>query len=511
MRKLFSILSIALVTLFAVGCQPNDKPGVDGNKDLTLTNVVANSNTIKATITPADKSAKYFAGIVLNSEVESLNDSAIINNYLQTFTMYNGEQIISVNNLEEQTEYCVIAFMYGATDEVVRKVVTTTAKEEPVPSIEFDVDIEVSDITAYSATAVAKPSSTANRYYFRVITKMELDAMGIYNDDFQIFEYIIENPNSGDYITWGDTTINCSLSPKMNYIAVAFNFENWEAVHNMEENVRLFRYEFSTPDAAPVDPNSLFTYSNLKTTTKGMSVDVVPAKGEESFWAYYFWTKSSYDSTLASEGSSSIVMRSYWALQNIGVEQGYDFHTFINEYIGQTGASTVINYEPLDNDTEYVLVLFYMDPGATDPTDVYDYSYVPIEFKTKAPTAGAEATLEVSEPVIKKEGFKYNVQFVVKTNENATDLKVGAQLWNNYDFAKYWDPNDWSQIQAFFMFRTSVEEETLAAAKSAEGATISFPGVDKDDYVFFFEAINEENTPTQFAVRVEPSAFNNVQ
>ena len=106
MRKLFSILSIALATLFAVGCQPNDKPGVDGNKDLTLTDVVANSNTIKATITPADKSAKYFAGIVLNSEVESLNDSAIITNYLQTFTMYNGEQIISANNLEIRLKSC---------------------------------------------------------------------------------------------------------------------------------------------------------------------------------------------------------------------------------------------------------------------------------------------------------------------------------------------------------------------------------------------------------------------
>ena len=171
----------------------------------------------------------------------------------------------------------------------------------------------------------------------------------------------------------------------------------------------------------------------------------------------------------------------------------------------------MINYEPLNNDTEYVLVLFYMDPGATDPTAVYDYNYVPIEFKTKAPTSGAAATLEVSEPVIEKDGFKYNVKFIVKTNENATDLKVGAQLWNNFDFAKYWDPNDWSQIQAFFMFRTSVSPDTLEAAKSADGAVISFPGVDKEDYVFFFEALNDENTPTQFAVRVEPTAFDNAQ
>ena len=90
-------------------------------------------------------------------------------------------------------------------------------------------------------------------------------------------------------------------------------------------------------------------------------------------------------------------------------------------------------------------------------------------------------------------------------------MKVGAQLWNNFDFAKYWDPNDWSQIQAFFMFRTSVEPTTLAAAKTAEGATVAFPGVDKEDYVFFFEVINSENTPTQYAVRVTPEMFDNAQ
>ena len=507
MRKLFSILSIALATLFAVGCQPNDEPNVDGNKDLTLSGVSANSNTIKVTITPSDMSAKYFAGIVLNSEVESLDDAAIINNYLQTLPMYNGEQTISASNLEAQTEYCIIAFMYGATDTVVKKVVSTTVKEEPVPSIEFNVDIDVKNITAYSATAIATPSTSANRYYFRVITKMELDAFGIYNNDFQIFEYIIENPSSGDYITWGNTTRECTLSPKMDYIAVAFNFENWEAVHNGEEDIRLFRYEFSTPDAPEIDPNTLFVCTNLQTTHSGMSVNVTPAKGEDSFWGYYIWTKASYTSTLNSEGKASIVMRSYYGLNNIGVEQGYDFGTFINEYLGQTGTSTVINYEPLKNNSEYVLVLFYMKPGASDPTDVYDYNYVPVEFKTLAPTEGAEASLLVSEPIIESTGFKYTIKFAVKTNEYAVDLKVGVQLWDAFPFDQYWDENDWSQIQAFFMFRTSVSADTLAAAKTAEGAVVSFPDVDKDDYVFFFEALNEENTPTQFAVRVMPSQF----
>ena len=100
---------------------------------------------------------------------------------------------------------------------------------------------------------------------------------------------------------------------------------------------------------------------------------------------------------------------------------------------------------------------------------------------------------------------------MVKTDEKAVDLLVGAQMWANYDFEKYWDPNDWSQIQAFFMFRKSVGEETLAAAKTSEGATISFTGFDKNDYVFFFEVLNAENTPTQFAVKVTADMFDNAQ
>jgi hypothetical protein len=152
-----------------------------------------------------------------------------------------------------------------------------------------------------------------------------------------------------------------------------------------------------------------------------------------------------------------------------------------------------------------------MDPEVSDPTTVYDYNYVAVPFKTSEPSADAAASLEVSEPVVVKNGFKYDIQFLVKTDDKAIDMKVGAQLWNNYDFAKYWDPSDWSQIQAFFMFRTSVEPTTLEAAKTAEGATVSFPGVDKDDYVFFFEVLNEENTATQYAVRVTPDMFDNAQ
>lgn len=511
MRKLFSVLSVLFVVLFAAGCETIG----DGTKTMTFAfqNAKTTTTTVEVQVVPSDAEVRYIACIVEALEIKDLADNAIMDKFLdaEDIVFSKGTKTLSAKDLEPDTEYVAIAFAINGSSKVARYSLKTLPTQDPIPGEEFEVEFEVKDITATSAVATAKPNSTANRYYFRVITKMELDAFGIYNDDYQIFEYIIENPYSGDYVTQGETTLNCRLAAETDYLAVAFNFENWEAVHNQEEEIKLFRYAFTTPEAPAVDPNSLFTYSNLQVAHTGFSVDVTPVKGEESFWGYYVWTKKSYDETLASESKANIVMRSYFGLNNIGVEQGYDFGTFIQEYLGQTGSSTVINYLPLNNNTDYVLVLFYMDPEVSDPTTVYDYNYVAVPFKTKAPSADAAASLEVSDPVVVKNGFKYDIQFLVKTDDRAVDLKIGAQLWSYGDLAKYWDPSDWSQIQAFFMFRTSVEPTTLEAAKTAEGATVSFPGVDAEDYVFFFEVINEENTATQFAVRVTPDMFENAQ
>ena len=513
MRKFISMMMVALVALFAISCDKPSQEEPTSGVTFQFQNAKTTATTAEVQVIPSDATANYVASIVESATIADKADSEIIEEMLAAddLKLKKGPQFLVAQGLKSNTEYTAVAFAVTETKKVVRYTLTTEATSEPIPADEFEIEINVSDITATSAVATAKPNSSANRYYFRVITKMELDAFGIYNDDYQIFEYIIENPNSGEYITQGETTINCRLNAEMDYLAVAFNFENWEDMHNQVAPMKLFRYEFSTPEAPAVDPNSLFTYSNLKVTHTGFSVDVTPAQGEESFWGYYVWTKKSYDETLATESKANIVMRSYFGLNNIGVEQGYDFGTFIQEYLGQTGSSTVVNYLPLQNNTDYVLVLFYMDPEVSDPTTVYDYNYVAVPFKTKEPSADTVASLEVSEPVIVKDGFSYTVNFVVKTNEYAVDLLAGAQLWNNYEFEKYWDPNDWSQIQAFFMFRKPVGEETLAAAKTTEGATISFTGFDKEDYVFFFEVLNEENTATQFAVRVTPEMFDNAQ
>ena len=431
------------------------------------------------------------------------------------------ENIINNNNKFSKTMkklFAILSMAFVALFVLSCEKPAPAPAPEPEPEIpsevvspeDFNIDIQIKDIKATSAIATATPNGM-NRYYFRVITKMELDAFGIYNNDYQIFEYILENPNSGDWITEGYTTLQCSLAAETDYLAVAFNFENWEAMYYQQDELKLFRKAFTTPEGEVIDPNSLFATKDLVTDHTNFNLTVTPAKADAQ-WTYYIWTKKSYDETLANEAKANIVMRSYFGLNNIAVEQGYSFGEIIQEdKLGRVGTHTISSYQTLKNDTDYVVVLFYVDPTTVDPTVVYDYNYVAVPFRTASPSSDIVASLEVSDAVIVKDGFKYAVNFLVKTDNNAIDMKVGAQLWNNYDFAKYWDPNDWSQIQAFFMFRTSVEASTLAAAKTAEGATVAFPGVDKEDYVFFFEVINSENTPTQYAVRVTPEMFDNAQ
>jgi hypothetical protein len=282
-------------------------------------------------------------------------------------------------------------------------------------------------------------------------------------------------------------------------------------MHTQEDDIKLFRAAFTTLKAPAVDPTTLFSTGNLLTDYTNFNLDVTPTKADAQ-WTYYIWGKESFEYTLANEAAGNIVMRSYFGLQNLAVEDGCLFNDIIQtDKLGRVGVNTISNYEPLKNDTEYVVVIFYVDPTTVDPTDIYDYNYVAVPFRTLKPSEAEKASLEVSDAVVVKSGFSYDVQFLVKTNDRAVDLKVGAQQWSYGDLAKYWDPNDWSQIQAFFMFRTSVSADTLAAAKTTEGATISFTGFAKDDYVFFFEALTANNAPTQFAVKVTADMFENAQ
>ena len=513
MKKFLSIFSIALVAMFAMGCG-NDEPTDGGKESLTfeITESAIDSSSIEVMITPSDATVNYIAGIAASAELEGKSDATIIDEWVSSgeHKTRKGVSFLNKGGLMDKTAYTVVVFAITETEKVTRKEFTTTEAVAALPADQFNITIDVKDITATSAVVTVTPNGT-NRYYFRVIPKLELDAWEIYGNDYETFSYICENPNSGKYITSGTQTQTWTIHPEMDYIAIAFNYENWKDVYEKVENVKLFTYEFKTPEAPAVDPNTLFTTANLKTYNTAFSLDVTPARGEDAHWTYYVWTKTSYDETLANEPKNNIVMRSCFGLNNIAVAQGYDFGTIIQtDKLGKVGSNTITSYETLRPNTDYVVVLFYVDPTNSDPTDIYDYNFVAVEFKT-VEASGAAPVLEVSEPIIESSGFAgYNIMFNIKVDASTVILSKGANIWSDSTFGKYWDPSDWNSIRAF-CWLYPVNDETLAQAKTDAGCVISFSSEGADDYVFFFEAENAEGTRTQHVVRVTPDMYTNAQ
>lgn len=511
MRKLYLLLSVALMAIFAISCEPEPQgpAGDETGTTFTFQNEKATSTSIEVQVVPSDTEVNYFASVVEKVALADMDDATIIDTMLNSddFKVRKGPQYVTASNLKSGTEYVVIAF--AITEETVARFeITTEAATEPVPADQFKVEIEVKDITATSATAIAKPNSPINKYLFRVVTKLELNALGIYNNDWEIMRYICENPYHGDYLQTGEKTLQCSLSPEMDYIAVAFNYENAKSVYDGDEPVILFRSEFKTPIAPKVDPNDMFVYENLTTTAKGFTLDVTPVYGEESYWTYYIMLKDNYYKDLANNPYNDIVRGAYFGLQNLAVEQGYLFHDIIQlDKLGKKGSNQISNYQPLLNNTEYVVLLFYIDINSADPTEVYDYNHVAVEFKTKESSGAVE--MAVSEPIIERAVAGYTVNFNIKVDDSAVGLYMGASPVTD-DIRYYWDETDWNEIRAFFWLRP-VSEETLAQAKTEEGCVISVTAESAEEYVFFFEAITEENTRTQQVVKVTPEMFANAQ
>lgn len=518
MRKLLSIFCIAMLGIVAIGCEPepNQPQGGNQNGGETETRTInfgeptITSTTIEVGIVPSDTEANYFVGIVAASELEGKDDATIITEYFQKLEMRKGAGFIKVENLTPETDYAAIAFYMGDENEkVARRNIRTTAPGEV--DEEFSVRITVDAITSDSAIAKAVPNDNDVNYYFRVLTQLELREMGILENDREIFNYIIENPYSNDYIGKGERTLEyTNLSPKFEYIAIAFNSDTYEDVVSGAAELNLFRYEFITEDAPEVDPNTLFTYKNLEVGHTDFSLDVTPVKGDDKLWAYYIFEKSNYDEYIAGS-RHQVVMRAYYGLFNLCNEYNiinkteYTFNYFMNELMGQKGETKIINYEPLKPNKQYVVAMFYIDPEISDPTTVYDYNFVAVNFTTKAPDENIKASLNVVGPEITKEGFNYNIVFNIKTDDNAAILRYGADQWDELT-EQYYDPDDCGSIRAFVQFRTA-SDEILAKAKTSEGATISFSQTEPFDGIFLFEAENVQGALTQYMVRVTPDMF----
>ncbi|MBQ8493590.1 MAG: hypothetical protein IJ464_04845 [Alistipes sp.] len=509
MRKLLSIFSIALVAMFAIGCE-NDEQGGNNGHTLNFGEPTVTSSTIEVGIVPSDTASNYFAGIVAASELAGKDDSAIITEYIQKLTMFTGVQFITAKNLQPETDYTAIAFYMGETAKVTKLNIRTNApgaEDDP-----FSLTLKVTNVTHNSAIVTATPTRDDVNYFFRVITELELKESGCTTPK-QIMEYCISNPSHIDYVAKGERTIESkNLAAKFKYIAVAFNTDLYDDMIAGIAPIEIFQQEFTTLDAPEVDPDTLFLYENLNIGVNTFSLDVTPVKGEDKLWSYYIFQKQWYDNYIASS-RNAVVMRAYLGLY--GLRQEYciahgiptvTFNEFVTseEYMGHYGSKQITAYENLRPASDYVVAMFYMSPDVTDPTDIYDYEFVAVEFTTKEADANIKVKMDVQGPVVEKTSTGYNVKFNVAIDNNAIVLRYGATEWTD-NVAQWYDPEDCNSIRAFIVFRTS-DENTFAAAKTEAGATFSFEtGV--FDGIIMFEAENVESERTQYMARITPDMF----
>lgn len=508
MRRLFAIMTL-IVSMFAIACE-NDTPK-DGKSDVTFkfSAIDATSNSVTYTVTPSDLDVNYFSFVVESATINGMSDADIINLAIDGLTVNKGEKRLTTNNLKADTAYSIIAYAINGT--VVSQNPFFTQKTNSGDPTKFNVEIKLSNISSSTVTATATPNDNNVSYFFRVLTKMELDAFGIYNNDLEIFNYIIENPNSNSFIFKGAKTLEYDhLAPKTTYLAVAFNVDTYQDVVDGIIDIELFRKEFTTDDAAAVDPSTLFTYKNLTVDYTNFSLDVTPVQGDDKLWTYYVFEKKYFDE-YREKGLQQVVMRAYFGLYNLCHEYNtlnganLTFNEFINDYMGQLGTTTIINYEPLKPAKDYVVAMFYMDTEVYDPTVVYDYNFVAVEFTTSTPDDSQKVQMDVVGPQIEKVGFGYTISFNVAISNNAESLKYGAASWTDL-VAQYYDPNDPASIRAFVNFKTATDD-ILSLAKTDEGATILYDTDQPFDGVFFFEAVNSQGALTQHMVRVTPDMF----
>lgn len=514
MRKLLSIFSIALVALFALGCENESENGGSG-RTLNFGEATTTSSTIEVGIVPSDTDANYFAGIVEASKIADKDDATIITEYIQKLTMHTGVQFLSATGLTPETNYVAIAFYMGDAEKVEKLFIRTAAPgevDEP-----FSIKLDVTNVTHNSVIAMATPNKSDVNYFFRIITELELKESN-YTTDKQIMEYCISNPSHMEYVGKGERTIEGkNLAAKFKYIVVAFNTDKYDEMITGLEPVQIFKKEFTTLDAPEVDPDTLFLYENLVIGSNTFTLDVTPVKGEDKLWTYYIFQKYWYDQYLETS-RNSIVSNAYFGLYGLrqevsianGIEPYISFHEFMTSptYMGKIGSQQITSYEKLRPSTAYVVAMFYIDPEVKeDPTVIYDYNFVAVEFCTKATDPALMAKLEVTEPIIVKaeDSLSWTVQFGVKTDDKATVLRYGARDWETCE--PYYDPEDPTQIRAFFDLRAATDEQ-FADAKSEAGVTFSFTGATAtSNTVFFFEAENSEGARTQHTVRVTPDMF----
>lgn len=243
MKKIFSILAVALVAFSFASCNGNNPtPGKDGKFAILVENITATSADI--TVTPTDTAAYYYWTVYYAEAIKEAGDSlgySIAESLKQTYGSYDwdvvtayvmsqGEDNYSFSGLPSETELAVVAIYLDSTYTVIGEV---GIKEFTTPKLEIEETVAL-NIT----------SATVDLSYMEDYGIMAISAEAQDGYDLELFFYadelngtFTENDFYSDgiyvynYVEWGDGDEDWAPLEKMNLIG-AINEEGTEYAFN---------------------------------------------------------------------------------------------------------------------------------------------------------------------------------------------------------------------------------------------------------------------------------------
>ena len=337
------------------------------------------------------------------------------------------------------------------------------------------IETTVSNIAQNTAQVELMPSDKNAFYYYNYVESGTLQGLS----DEEIIAKAKAEANFGQSMLMGPQTFQLSgLTPNTSYTVVTFAYTNQLAG-------KVCKAEFTTlsEEEKPITGTS-FTLENFTPSYQKATCTVIPDKPEDPY-VFYVMEKKWHDE-YAAEGENGVIIHAYYGLQNLSVDNGCDN---IGQYLKEVAlvGKQDLTIDGLKANSEYVLLLFYVDINMTDPTNIQDMSYLSKVFKTLEPTGKNKPTLKVS-PVYE---VNDDGTITLKVNIKATNtVSAHYNLLDNASAQTYLEQGMTNETMANLFF--ALDARQIKQMLTPEGLDMQWPPLDPIDYYFVIAVKNEE-------------------
>ena len=228
MKKIFSILAVALVAFSFASCNGNNPtPGKDGKFAILVENITATSADI--TVTPTDTAAYYFWSVYYAESIKNVGDSlgaylaedfkAEYGSYdwdlVASYLLTKGEDNYSISGLPSETELAVVAIYLDSTYTVIGEVGIkefTTPKLEIEETVALNITSATVDLSLMKDYGLMGISAEAQDGYALKLFFYAEQASGTFTEEafYSDGQYVY------NYVEWGEGDDDWTTLEKMN-------------------------------------------------------------------------------------------------------------------------------------------------------------------------------------------------------------------------------------------------------------------------------------------------------